>query len=251
MSHRSSFYLAILAILVIGAIFVWNNQDDAPLSSADLSTLSGSDQLTPEPTESPSPSVLASVSPATNSPVSAATISPEKLFYPMTRYTTRITNRSYAQKITPEDSKPLACGDPFEGLHTGDDLEVSSSELEGDSPVYAIADGTVLDVAEVSGYGGLIVTQHTINGQTYTAYYGHISTAKTTIKAKDAVTAGQRITVLGANCSAETSNERKHLHFALHKGSEVDVKGYASAAEISEWVNPKELLAQLGAQEPK
>ncbi len=172
-------------------------------------------------------------------------------FYPITNYASRITNRWYGKLITAADSKSLACGQPYQGYHTGDDLEVTKTELNQPVPVFAIARGTVLSAGPVSGYGGLIVIEHNLGNQTVTAYYGHINLSQTTVTQGQTVQAGQQITVLGDNCSSQTGGERKHLHFAIHQGSAVDVRGYVpNQATLANWLNPKENLASLNAQTP-
>lgn len=169
----------------------------------------------------------------------------------MTNYAQRITNRWYGKQITAADSEPLACGDPFTGYHTGDDLEVESSELSTPTPVFSIAAGTVRQVDTVSGYGGLIVIEHQLSGETVTAYYGHIDVTNASLEEGDQVKAGQHIANLGANCSGQTSNERKHLHFAIRKGTELDVRGYVMAeSELNAWLNPKQTLLNAQASKP-
>lgn len=200
---------------------------------------------------SATPLVIASDSP---SPMSSPSVRTTSLstYYPMTRYNERLTNRWYGKAITAKDSEPLACGFPYEGFHTGDDLEISEQEKNTNVPVYAIADGTVRDVATTTGYGGLIVIEHQLEDRTVTAYYGHIARAKTSLRKSDTVTAGQQITMLGDDCSNGSGNERKHLHFSIRNGSAIDVKGYVQTeSELSSWVNPKTMLEELKASEPK
>jgi murein DD-endopeptidase MepM/ murein hydrolase activator NlpD len=172
-------------------------------------------------------------------------------YYPMAGYQERLTNRQYGKSITAADSQGLPCGAPFTGFHDGDDVEVTSDELSKDMPVYAIADGTVRQVGQVKGYGGLLIMQHTLNGQTVTANYGHITVSRTSVKVGDTVKAGQLVTYLGEACSSQTDNERKHLHFAIRQGATIDIKGYVqSRSELQNWLNPLETLRQLDANEP-
>lgn len=221
---------AILIFMIIGGyILLRNARSPVPPSTETSSIMSASP--TTMPTDLPS--------------------NQNRYYYPVTTYTKRITNRWYGKSIVPSDSKAVPCGAPFSGLHVGDDLEVTSAELHKDVPVYSIADGTIRQARTVSGYGGLLVIQYTLNGQPVTAYYGHVNLARTTVQPGDSVTAGQQLTVLGNACSTQTGGERKHLHFALHSNTTIDVKGYVtSLAALSAWVNPKETLAALHAQEP-
>lgn len=236
--------LSLIAILIFVALggFLWWGDHDGKASMP-----------TPSPSASSSATAALSPTPSTDTAPNSNTssITAQHYYYPIKGYTHRITNRWYGKKITTADRNPLPCGFPFEGYHTGDDLEVTAAELITPVPVYAIADGTVLRVDTVNGYGGLIVIKHELDGQAVTAYYGHINVNQATIKASDTVKAGQQLTVLGDNCSSQTDGERKHLHFDIHAGNEVDVRGYApTQAELANWINPKEALAELKAQEP-
>lgn len=204
-------------------------------------TSNNSEEAQPEPTPEP-----------TNpTPEPEPTPAPT-VFYPIPGYAARITERAHGQYFELSDGDHLACGGQFSGYHAGDDLETTAAELEIEVPIYAIADGTVKSVGAVGGYGGLLVLDHVLNGEAVTAYYGHIDVSQTSVKVGDKVTAGQQITYLGDHCSSETSGQRKHIHFAIHKGATRDVRGYIqNQSELSGWHNPKELLASLGAAEPK
>jgi murein DD-endopeptidase MepM/ murein hydrolase activator NlpD len=169
------------------------------------------------------------------------------LYYPMTNFNNRITFRSFGQLVKPTDTVS-PCGAPFSGYHDADDLEVTAAEVNTDVPVYAITDGMVLEVGPVSGYGGLLVLGVTIKRQSYTVYYGHINLGSTTLVAGNSVVAGQRLASLGAQCSAQTDGERKHLHFAIHIGTAIDVRGYVPTLSVlADWVNPKVFLAEDSA----
>lgn len=221
-------------ILISAIIFVARRQSQpAPLpSSRALVTNS------PSPTSSPPP--------ASSQP----TIKPS-LVYPMTKYTERVTVRSYGRLVKPGDQASLPCGAAFSGFHTGDDLEVFPNERDQDVPVFAIAAGQVIEAQTVSGYGGLVVIRHdNVGGQSLIAYYGHLNLARVTVKPPATVQAGQQIGVLGAECSTETDHERKHLHFALRPSGN-DVPGYApTEAVLKQWVDPSQTLKAAGAQNP-
>lgn len=227
---------AVMATMVIVAGFVYVSK----IKSPDRTTIQiqpGAQQTDQQP---------ATDQPVTTPPVQAEQV---KYYYPISNYADRLTKRVYGEKTTLADASKFICGARFAGYHNGDDLETTEAEKDAEVPIYAIADGTVKQVSRVGGYGGLIIIQHQLADQTVTADYGHVSLDKTTIKASDTVKAGQQISILGDACSTETDGERKHLHFGLHKGSTVDVKGYVKTqADLSEWLNPKSTLSSLGAR---
>lgn len=153
--------------------------------------------------------------------------------------------------MTTADRQALPCGASFIGYHDADDLEVTKAELNQPVKVHAIAAGIVREVAAVSGYGGLIVIQHTLGGRIVTANYGHINLATATVKQGDIVTPDEVIADLGDQCAPSSGGERKHLHFALHKGDAIDVRGYVvTRSALSAWIDPKQELESLGAVQP-
>ncbi len=200
------------------------------------------------------PEVVKQVSNITATPTEF--VSQEKssdYFYPLTNYSSRINVRKFGQYFGPNDPKPnMVCGRVFVGFHDGDDLEVTDAEQNSDVPVYAVATGKILQVGNVDGYGGLLVQQAEINGEPVTIYYGHIGLDSVSKKAGDELEAGEIIGNLGKGCSEETDNERKHLHFAVKKGTGVDVRGYVPSADIlSSWKNPSNLLVEIKASNLK
>lgn len=135
--------------------------------------------------------------------------------------------------------------DRFNGYHVGDDVEHVATAW--DVPVQAIADGEVAFVSRVSGYGGVIVLKHELEGKTISSLYGHIDLGSTTLKTGDKVRKHEKIAVLGEGETAETDGERKHLHFALWEGGEVKLPGYVQTeVEVDGWINPSNFYTQLG-----
>lgn len=137
----------------------------------------------------------------------------------------------------------------FNGFHTGVDIEVDPADLNQDVPVYAFYDG-VVELAEfASGYGGVVAIWHQIGPQKYLGVYGHLRLKGVKVRSGQKVYSGDLIGYLGTSLSSETDGERKHLHFDLHKGAVVDIRGYVNAQrELSAWANPDVLLKDLGAQ---
>ncbi len=134
-------------------------------------------------------------------------------------------------------------GKSMAGYHTGADFEVTKEEINADVPVYSISDGKVRQAGFVNGYGGLLIAEYNITGQTYTVYYGHIDLTKVNVKNGSTLKKGQKIAELAPACSSKNGNTRKHLHFGVHKGSAIDVKGYATdKAQLSNWIDPKTLF---------
>jgi murein DD-endopeptidase MepM/ murein hydrolase activator NlpD len=245
MNQRLVMVLGTLLVLLVGAVM-----SKALMSSrAPIVTPIPSATVMPTVTmPTPTPTLI------TPSPTIAPTPQPtvqSGYFFPMTRYAERKTVRWYGKQVGETDRQLVPCGDTFTGYHTGDDLEPLGGESNQEIPVYAIAAGKIRQVRAVSGYGGLLVIEHVLNNQTYTVYYGHIDLNQKLVSEGGTINAGQRIALLGDHCSPETSNERKHLHFAIHKGTTINVKGYAANTnELAEWVNPEALLQQLSAQIP-
>ncbi len=182
-------------------------------------------------------------------PISPAVpVTTSKYFYPVSNYEQRITAKTFGQLVTAQDAKKFPCGAPFTGYHTGDDLEIFPTELSTDVPVYSIADGKIISVSHISGYGGLIVISYTLGSQPVTAYYGHINLASSLVKPNEEVKAGAKLAILGNACSSQTDFERKHLHFALHRGTQIDYRGYVSSqVDLSGWLDPNMELKNLMA----
>lgn len=94
-------------------------------------------------------------------------------------------------------------------LHTGTDFAAPSG-----TPILAAADGTVTFAGPASGYGNLIVIEHTIGGQTVATGYAHMWPSGIHVQRGDPVTAGQHIADVG---SAGYSTG-PHLHFEVRPG---------------------------------
>lgn len=164
---------------------------------------------------------------------------------PMDKYEQRAGYRWYGKEVEPAEAEKLPCGFPFSGFHTGDDLEELSGEEGKELAVKAIAEGVVKMVEEVRGYGGLVVVEHELKGQPVTAYYGHVNLESVTKRAGEKVEKGEKLADLGEDCSRETDGERKHLHFAIRRGREIDVRGYVQTnEELKEWLNPREVMGR-------
>jgi murein DD-endopeptidase MepM/ murein hydrolase activator NlpD len=163
------------------------------------------------------------------------------LVAPIIRARERVTKKQYGTQVSP--SRSPVSPERFTGFHTGVDFEIFPGEENADVPVAAACDGTVLLARYVGGYGGVLVQSCTVAGQAVTVLYGHLRLASITAKVGDGLRSGDRIAVLGTGYSAETDQERRHLHLAVHRGSGVELRGYVSTqAQLAGWIDPLTLL---------
>ena len=228
--------VAAALVIIIGGFYLWRYYKNRQKVNNGPSTNQSSDSQT-TPTS------------ATSQTAPVPTI-----IYPIDNYSARLSKNSFgsyyfSQNSQKFDSTVCPGASEYTGYHTGDDLETIPAEQNIPIAVTSIATGTVRQVGRVSGYGGLAVIEYTLGDETYTAYFGHINLATTTLKVGSTVSIGEKIAELAPACSSANSNVRKHLHFSLHKGTGVDVEGYVnSKSALSAWIDPKALLSTLGAK---
>lgn len=195
--------------------------------------LSARKQGNPSPVPSTSVFSMPSISPQVSQGAAAAA-SVKEFAEPVADFKQRVTKKFFSTYVTPKNSPVQP--EKFTGYHTGADAEYG--DIQGDVPVYAIADGTVLVARFASGYGGVIAIQHTINDQSVIAVYGHVNPNQLP-KVGAKVLKGQKIDILGKGFSHETDGERKHLHFGLVKGSAVNFLGYVpNKSQLAAWIDP-------------
>lgn len=164
---------------------------------------------------------------------------------PLSGFFDRITKKPFGIYITPKTSPVQP--EKFSGYHTGADAETTSAEATTDIPVVSIAAGTVVFTGHVNGYGGVILIRHVVNSETVTALYGHLRIASFSVKKNDTVKIGQQLALLGTGYSGETDGERKHLHFGIIKGANINYKGYVtSQGGLSAWEDPVTWLKAHG-----
>ncbi|MCM3704347.1 MULTISPECIES: murein hydrolase activator EnvC family protein [Cytobacillus] len=94
------------------------------------------------------------------------------------------------------------------GNHFG--VDIASG---GTVPIVAAADGVVIRSYYSSSYGNAIFIAHSIDGQTYTTVYAHMSSR--IVGSGQTVSKGQQIGVMGNT----GQSYGQHLHFELHRGS--------------------------------
>ncbi len=112
-------------------------------------------------------------------------------------------------------------------LHTGVDFAATAG-----TPIFAAADGRVAFAGPSTGYGNLILIEHTVDGQRVATGYAHMTSASIRVNAGDTVVAGQQIAGVGS----EGFSTGPHLHFELRPGG-------ANAAPV----DPEPWLAAQGA----
>lgn len=179
--------------------------------------------------QQPKPHTSAIVSPKVTQTTQKTTLS-----VPIKEFTERITKKPFGIYITPENS-PIS-PERFRGYHTGADVEYA--DIEGEAPVYSIKDGEVVLSQTVSGYGGVTVIKIEFESKNYLALYGHLA-PQSMLPVGTKVGNNEQIGILGKGGTAETDGERKHLHFAIIKGTEVDLRGYVSNQDaLANWLNP-------------
>ncbi len=155
---------------------------------------------------------------------------------PINRMSERVTKKPFGIHITPKDSPVQP--ERFSGYHTGMDFELLPGETPHDIAVRAACTGDVIYRNRVGGYGGVVVQRCALEGKSVTVLYGHLSLASVAAALKN-LQAGDRIGVLGTGFSDETDNERAHLHFAIHHGADVELKGYVPAEkDLTTWADP-------------
>jgi hypothetical protein len=161
---------------------------------------------------------------------------------PITNSESRITKKPFGIYITPQSSPVQP--EKFSGYHTGTDFETTSDEVNQDIPIYAICTGKIRNKEIVSGYGGVIVQDCVVDGQTVTVLYGHLNIRQAQVLGVGAdVKRGERLGSLAPANSEMSGGERKHLHLGIHKGSTINFKGYVNTQpELSGWLDAQTYL---------
>ncbi|MBU2028660.1 M23 family metallopeptidase [Patescibacteria group bacterium] len=153
----------------------------------------------------------------------------------------RITKKPFGILISPQNS-PVSL-EKFSGYHTGTDFEIFPEETDVDIEVRAICGGEILQKKKVSGYGGVIIQSCVLNGEVVMVLYGHLKLSNAPAEIGKTFFRGDKLAMLGADGSADTDGERKHLHLGIRKGDTVDVRGYVSNQnELTNWLDPVKIL---------
>lgn len=89
---------------------------------------------------------------------------------PIAEFETRIIKKPFGIYITPQNSPVQP--EKFQGYHTGSDIEYE--DVDSEVEVFSIANGKVALSRWVSGYGGVIIISHNIEGENILSLYGHL-----------------------------------------------------------------------------
>jgi len=194
-----------------------------------------SNQQTSNTNQSPANTNNATAENKNTAAVNSQPTAETKLLEPTDGFLQRITLKPFGIYITPATSPVQP--ERFTGYHTGVDAEFT--DVAGKVEVKAIAPGTVVLSRRVSGYGGVVVIRHDINGQQILILYGHLDPSSL-VAVNTQVAASQVIGKLGEGYTAATDYERKHLHLGMLKGKTVDLRGYVNTEKelLAGWYNP-------------
>ncbi|MBR4026845.1 MAG: M23 family metallopeptidase, partial [Lachnospiraceae bacterium] len=92
--------------------------------------------------------------------------------------------------------------------HVGIDI----ASKNGNSNVYAAANGTVVKTGYNSSNGYYVIIKHTLNSRTVYSFYAHLKASSTVVKQGQVIEKGQKIAVFG---NTGSSSAGAHLHFAI------------------------------------
>ncbi|PLX20847.1 hypothetical protein C0584_03620 [Candidatus Parcubacteria bacterium] len=155
----------------------------------------------------------------------------------------RITKKEFGTYVD-ENNSPVQ-NERFQGYHTGVDFEVYPGEKNIEVQVESVCDGPLVYKDYVSGYGGVVIQECTIDNEKTTVLYGHLALESILKSQGDNLVKGTYLGNLGEDKSVETDGERRHLHLSVHKGEEIELAGYTSSlSSLSEWRDPCDYFCQ-------
>ncbi|MCP4348878.1 MAG: peptidoglycan DD-metalloendopeptidase family protein [Desulfobacterales bacterium] len=135
----------------------------------------------------------------------------------------------------------------WQGYHLGEDYKTSS-----EAPVHAVSNGYVAHVNNHTGYGYVVVVEHTLpDGNQICSVYGHMRKADIITQGTN-VTKGQRLGYLSSNSSENGGYNFTHLHWGIRSGaysSSYDsdgrwrYRGYGPASVKNLWYDPTDFAS--------
>lgn len=149
----------------------------------------------------------------------------------------------FGMYVTPDpEQNPIDPPEAFTGYHTGLDYEVFIDELQTEVPVYAICSGSTLYSGYAKGYGGVVVQRCKLENEDVTVLYGHLGETSLPPEAT-VLQAGDPIGFLAPARSLWSDGNRKHLHLTIHRGEELEFRGYVQQEmELKEFLDPRDVL---------
>jgi len=156
----------------------------------------------------------------------------------------RISKKPFGLYVSPKSS-PVS-PEKFTGYHAGVDFEILPLEKPHNVSVTALCSGDVHYTNWVKGYGGVLVQSCVLDGEDITVLYGHLAEDSIPYVRGNDIEKGEFVGTLGIAYSTETDNERAHLHLSVHKGTDVELRGYTeNQQDLDNWLDPSELTARL------
>lgn len=161
---------------------------------------------------------------------------PTKLGLPISHALNRVTKKTFGMEIHPETS-PVE-HDRFNGFHVGVDFETTPEEQDVDVAITAVCDGPLLAKQFAKGYGGYALQSCQLDGEPVIVLYGHLNLERIQPEVEQELKRGDTIGVLGKGYSTETDGVRKHLHLGIHKGTDIDIRGYVPTQDVvGQWLD--------------
>lgn len=163
---------------------------------------------------------------------------------PLDRVQEREKLLTFGLFVTPDlATNPIDPPERFIGYHSGLDLEIFEDEIDKVVVVRAICDGEVRLASVAEGYGGLFVQSCNLDNQEASVFYGHLDPNSFKFKEGDFVKRGMVIGELGDHKTAESGDNRKHLHIGIHKGDAIEYLGYVQEEkDLENFMNPMDFI---------
>jgi hypothetical protein len=156
---------------------------------------------------------------------------------PISNAETRVTKKPFGISISPATSPVQP--ERFSGYHTGTDFEIFPDEEDAEVEIFSVCSGKVRFTGWVKGYGGVLIQDCTYENEQVTVLYGHLNIDSVSLRSGSELSEGVKIGNLGRGFSTETDGERKHLHLSIHRGTNIEYRGYVqNEKELSDWINP-------------
>lgn len=136
---------------------------------------------------------------------------------------------SYAMpESVPPASLTSGFGPRWGSMHEGADIAGGAG-----TPIYAFANGVVVNAGPAAGFGNWIVIDHmSAEGEKFSTVYGHMFAEDLMVSVGQTVRAGQQIAREGYAGSVQPPGPGgSHLHFEVHPG------GYRNPADPTPWLD--------------